>query len=145
MNARAATPDHATEYFDGVKRRYLLGEDGHQNQEDQDGDAGHARAIAREAPQGVECRRARQARQGQGRGLGQFGKRVGSVGHGLVQTNARIEIGVREIHDQVDDDKHEGDSDSESLHHRVVARQDGVDQLRTHAGQSKDGFGEHGA
>src|SRR6266446_4306724 len=59
--------------------------------------------------------------------------------------DARVEPAVEEIHQQIDEDENDGDQQHASLHHRIVALEDGRYREAAHAGPRKYGLGDHGA
>src|SRR5690625_796443 len=62
-----------------------------------------------------------------------------------VITDLRVESGVGEVHQQVDEHENKGDKEHRSLDEGQVAGADGVYQHAANAGPGEDGFGENGS
>src|SRR5579875_4203289 len=62
-----------------------------------------------------------------------------------VVSNARIDIGVEEVGQEVDHDVGHGEEQDQALHHRVVPEEDRVQEQASHAGPAEDALGQHRA
>src|SRR5438552_2317941 len=59
--------------------------------------------------------------------------------------NARVEPAIEDVHEQIDQDEHDGDEQHAALHDRVVTLEDGRDGKAPHTRPREDGLGDDGA
>src|SRR5207302_2299248 len=94
-------------------------------------------ASSTAAPNGARRARAARRKASQRRSL--------TAGAGSAKTDARVDVSIEEIDEQVAHDEAERDQEDHALHQRVVAREHGVDDEAADPGEREDVFGDHSA
>src|SRR5262249_42958372 len=78
-----------------------------------------------------------------GTGEARVSSMVETMGHLFSQANAWIDVGVKEVNDQIDQYDHDPGLHNDPLHERKIALEDTLVQKPTNAGPGKDDLDDH--